>query len=105
VAAADHEQIGICRLHNERSARKVVPNKLDVELDVGKLVSFGCKRLDEILALSCFHTVEPGDEPWIAPYRRRPHPHRSQPDLPARCLLESKPDGCERATPTTIPPS
>jgi hypothetical protein len=31
VASADHEQVGVCRLHDECSARMVVvPDELDV---------------------------------------------------------------------------
>jgi hypothetical protein len=52
--------------------------------------------VDEVLALNRFHTVHPGHESRIAPYGRGPHPNGGQSDLPARCILESKPDRCSR---------
>jgi hypothetical protein len=93
AAAAEHEQLGLCGLLDERSAHVVVvADQLDLDLDLGEPVTFGLQRAEEMVALNRLHTVDPGHESRIAPHGRGPDPHGGQPDLPARRSLESKPD-------------
>lgn len=95
AASADHEQIRACGLFDERFAHVVVPDQLDLELDRRELLWFGLERVDELSALNRFHTVDAGDESRMA-HTGGGHTNGGQSGLPARCVLESKPDRCRR---------
>jgi len=93
AAATEHQQLGACGLLHECSGHVVVvADQLDLELDLGEPVTFGLQRPEEVVALNRLHAVHSGHESRISPHGRWPDPHGGQPDLPASCGLESKPD-------------